>query len=332
MRYWSRQRNKPTRRQMDFVNPNVLILRFPGAGFPARFPKLFLPDRVSSDTIVMWKWVSLQRRYPYLGVWALLLVGVGTQLRAQSSRGVSLPEGALVIERAAVPRSVHLDREMLLWMIAPEKHDRGELKSNVYSCPERTQGSFYRGPTRISLFDTASQKIINTISLKSGFGDADSFDIPYRILPDFYYIVPGHTDGSEGKPALLALRDINGDGLPLEVSFFEAEACMGLLTTTIGYSTKQDKLIQYEVELRSRTQKIVEGRGMVGTGDATTKTTAVWVDYLFAEKPSKLGFWSYKIDYTGRGGTQDTYNVHYDPARGKFFGTLNRLIPPWGVQ
>jgi hypothetical protein len=217
-------------------------------------------------------------------------------------------------------------------MISPEKHDRGDLKSNPYTCPEWTQGSYYSGPTRISLVDTAARKTINTISLKHGWGDTDSFDVPYLILADFYYIVPGLPKGSEGKPALLALHDINGDGLPLESSFFEAEACMGLLTTTIGYSPKQDKVIQYEVELKCRTQKIVEGRGIVGTGDAATTTTAVWVDYLFAEKPSKPGFWSYKIDYTGRGGTQDTYNVRYDPAREKFFGALDRLIPPWGIQ
>jgi hypothetical protein len=180
--------------------------------------------------------------------------------------------------------------------------------------------------------DAALKKIINTIVLKHCSGDADSFDIPYRIMADLYYIVPGRPKGSEGKPALLALRDINGDGLPLEASFFEAEACMGLLTTTIGYSPRQDKVIQYEVELKCGTKKFVEGRGVVRTGDAPTTTTAVWVDYLFAEKPSKPGFWSYQIDYTGRGGTQDTYKVHYDPAREKFSGTLDRLIPPWGVQ
>jgi hypothetical protein len=263
-----------------------------------------------------------------LAIWALLPVGI--PLCAQSPEEVPLPKGAVIIERAQVARSVHPDRELLLWMISPERHDRGE--STWYSCPERTQGSYYRGPTRISLVDAAAKKIINTISLKHGGDNADSFDIPYRILADFYYIVPGRAKGAEGKPALLSLRDINGDGLPLEASFFEAEACMGLLTTTIGYSPHQDKVIQYEVELKCRTQKFIEGRGKVATGDAATTTTAVWVDYLFSEKPSKPAHWSYKIDYTGRGGTLDTYSVHYDPAREKFFGTLDRLIPPWDTQ
>ena len=52
------------------------------------------------------------------------------------------------------------------------------------------------------------------------------------------------------------------------------------------------------------------------------------MDYLFAQKPVRPGNWSYKIDYTGRGGTLDSYDVHYDPSREKFFGTLSMLSPP----
>jgi hypothetical protein len=43
-----------------------------------------------------------------------------------------------------------------------------------------------------------------------------------------------------------------------------------------------------------------------------------------AGKLGKLGFWSQKIDYIERGSTADTYNKHYNPAREKFFGTLDR--------
>jgi hypothetical protein len=261
-------------------------------------------------------------------VCALLLGGIGAPLGAQSVEDVPLPQGAVVIERADVPRSVRPDRGLLLWMVSPEKHDRGELASNPYTCPEWTLGSYFSGPTRISLVDTAAKKVINTISLKHGWGGEDSFDVPYRILADFYYTVPGTAKGSEGKPALLALRDINGDGLPLETAFFEAEACMGLQTSTVGYSSKQDRVIQYKVELSCRAKKMVEGRGIVAAGRASTNTTS-WADYLFAEKPSKPGRWSYEIDYTGRGGTLDTYNVHYDPSREMFVGTIDRLIPPW---
>jgi hypothetical protein len=217
-------------------------------------------------------------------------------------------------------------------MLSPQKHDRGEFsQSNPYTCPEMTLGSYYSGPTRVSLVDTNSKRAINTVNLRRQWSAEDSFDIPYRILSDYVYLVPAHEHGSEGKPALLALRDLNGDGLPLEAAFFEAEACMGLQTTLVGYSPKQDRVIQYEVELKITEQKIVEGRGILNTGKARTET-ARWVDYLFAEPSTGLGRWSYKIDYRGRGGALDSYNVHYDPSREKFFGTRASLAPPRDLQ
>jgi hypothetical protein len=190
-----------------------------------------------------------------------------------------------------------------------------------------TLGSYYSGPTRISLLDTSAKRVINTISLRSSY-DEDSFDVPYRILPDYYYAVPGCKHGQEGKPKLLALRDFNGDGLPLEIGFFEAEACGAVMTALIGYSPRQDRVIQYQVELRTTTQKEIKGRGFVIVGAATTETMS-WADALFAQKPSSPGHWSYKIDYTGRAGTIDEYRVHYDTAREKFFGDLTRTEPEW---
>ena len=151
----------------------------------------------------------------------------------------------------------------------------------------------------------------------------------FRIvfLPITHTWCQGTRDRSEGKPALLALRDLNGDGLPLETAFYEAEACMGLQTTLVGYSPKQDRVIQYEVELTLAAQKIVEGRGVVNREKPTTIATK-WVDYLFATSPTRPGRWSYQIDYRGRLGTLDSYDVRYDPSLEKFFGTLASLPPP----
>lgn len=122
--------------------------------------------------------------------------------------------------------------------------------------PEITQGSYYSGPTRISLVDTNTASVINTINIRHQWGKEDSFDIPYRILADYYYFVPDRKKGQEGKPTLLALHDFNGDGLPLEAAFYEAQGCMGLLTTLIGYSPKQDRVIQYQVTLRTTERKV----------------------------------------------------------------------------
>ena len=50
--------------------------------------------------------------------------------------------------------------------------------------------------------------------------------------------------------------------------------------------------------------------------------TALWVDYLFRQRPERPGFWKYSIDYRGRGGTLDTYEVRYLPQEEKFTGRL----------
>lgn len=220
------------------------------------------------------------------------------------------PPDAFVVERSPIPTRIHTNREMVLWMISPTKHDRFKPSGiEGYSCPEWTQGYYYSGPTRISLVDTLTKQLINTVKLRFHYGKEDSFDIPFRIIGDLFYTVPGHDKNSEGKPALLLLRDLNGDGLPLETAFFEAEACMGLQTTLIGYSPKQDRVIQYEVQLQQR-----------GVRTETTR----WFDYLFAKEPVRPGHWSYTIDYSGRGGCEDSYKVRYDPAREKFFATRSQ--------
>ena len=108
----------------------------------------------------------------------------------------------------------------------------------------------------------------------------------------------------------MVLKDYNGDGKALEFALFEAEACMGLQTTLIGYSEKQDHVIQYPVKL-----DVVEGR-------KHSERISAWADYLFSKKPLRAGYWKYEIDYRGRGGSLDKYDVHYNQAREQFEGTL----------
>lgn len=222
-----------------------------------------------------------------------------------------LPPGAVVIERA----TVRSDRDLVLWMLKPTKFDRGpNTKDNPYTCPERTRGHHYSGPTRVSLVEPATKRVLNTVPIHP-YAE-DSFDVPYRIVPDYDYRVPGAKPGEEGQPKLLDLRDFNGDGLPLEAAFYEAQACMGLLTTLVGYSPKQDRVVQYPVELRV-------------TGDGPVRTvTQLWVDYLFSYKPVSPRRWLYEIDYRGRAGSLDAYDIRYDPARERFHGALRTTDSP----
>jgi hypothetical protein len=46
------------------------------------------------------------------------------------------------------------------------------------------------------------------------------------------------------------------------------------------------------------------------------------VDYLFSKGPVSPGYWKYAIDYRGRAGSLDTYEVRYLPPAGKFTGQL----------
>ena len=253
-------------------------------------------------------------------------VTIAFPLSAQPAPPSSIPNNAVVIERARVPSTAHPNRELLLWMISPVKHDRGALSENPYTCPEVTLGSYYSGQTRLSLLDTRSGRVINTIKLVSD--SADEFTIPYRIISGQYYLVPGVRKESEGKPALLKLRDLNGDGIAAETAFFEAEACMRLPTTLIGYSVAQDKVIQYPAEIEVTDFELRTAGNRVGQRRRKGRPrveTQVWIDYLFSEKPIQPGHWKYKIDYSGRGGCEESYDLRYDPAREKFVGTLTKL-------
>jgi hypothetical protein len=141
---------------------------------------------------------------------------------------------------------------------------------------------------------------------------ADEFDLPYRIKSGGYYHVEGAAEGREGRPTLMRLRDFNGDGKALEFALFDALACMGLETALFGYSADRDRVIQYPLSLETE----YDGR----------KTTDVlnWVDYLYSKQAATPGRWKFEIDYRGRGGTLDSYDVRYDAGAERFVGSVTR--------
>ena len=239
---------------------------------------------------------------------ALLAAAAGAEAQ---SRNYNLPAGARVLETQAVPaQEGRADRLLILWMLKPSRHPLPD--DDAYTCPDETRGSYYDGPTRISLFDTKQRAIVNTIEIKDGhFDDKDFFQLPYRIHQGAYYHVAGVAAGQEGKPTLMWLNDYNGDGRALEFALFDALACMGLETTLIGYSRAQDKVIQYPIELT-----------MVDVADERVTSLELWADYLFSEKPQRPGYWKYEIDYRGRGGTLDQYEIRYNQQAERFEGTL----------
>ncbi len=235
------------------------------------------------------------------------LVLLGSAASSQTDQ-YGLPPGARIIEVQPLQSRQHPHRALVLWMQSPLKVPR-DNPGDIYTCPEYTRGSHYSGRTRVSLVDQRTNKIINTINILNSEGD-DTFDIPYRIESGLYYHVPGVPKGKEGKPTVMWLRDYNGDGQAREFALFDAVACMGLPTTLIGYRESQDRVIQYPVTLT------------VISGNQKSTSTALWVDYLFSKPPVSPGHWKYAIDYRGRGGSLDTYEVSYLPQAGKFTGRL----------
>ncbi len=212
-----------------------------------------------------------------------------------------IPKSAVILEKANVTPT----RQLILWMPNPTKNPREA--NEIYTCPEETRGHYYSGLAKVSLFDLKTKKTINTIEIDAN--GENSLDLPYLIKRG-YYSVPKVDRHKEGKPIIMKLQDYNSDGKPFEFALFNALACMGLDTTLIGYSQKQDKVIQYPIELK--------------TNDKTSN--GFWADYLFGHKPNKHGFWIYQIDYRGRAGSLDKYEFRYDRKNEKFYGKLYSLF------
>ena len=221
-----------------------------------------------------------------------------------------LPAGARVVEERALDLGGAKKRTLVLWMHRPARYPRGD--EETYTCPEQTRGSFYRGPVRVSLVDAGSGRIVNTLKVVQEYSHGeDEFDLPFRIKAGGHYHVGGTPAGREGRPTIMWLRDYNGDGRALEFALFDALACMGLETALFGYSERQDRVIQYPVNLQT-------------TGGGKTLTTALkWADYLFSKEPVAPGRWKYQIDYRGRGGSLDSYEVHYNSQAERFEGSVS---------
>ena len=243
----------------------------------------------------------------------VILCALASVAQAQTRRTpYGLPAGARVVEEQTLDLGGEKKRALILWMLRPKQYPRDSVE--FYTCPEETRGSFYRGPVRVSLVDAGTRRVINTLKVLQEYSHGeDEFDLPYRIKAGGYYQVEGAAEGSEGRPTIMWLRDYNGDGRAHEFALFDALACMGLETALFGYSERQDRVIQYPLSLESE------------YAGKKTRESLTWVDYLFSRKPESPGRWKFEIDYRGRGGTLDSYDVRYNEQAERFEGTVTRV-------
>ena len=116
------------------------------------------------------------------------------------------------------------NRALILWMLKPKRIPLS-YGPEEYTCPDWTRGSYYSGPTRVSLVDVPAGKIINTIDIKEEPND-DTFDIPYKVRA--LIIRCRVLSKAEGKPADSRLKDYNGDGQALEFALFRCGCLYGI--------------------------------------------------------------------------------------------------------
>jgi hypothetical protein len=240
----------------------------------------------------------------------VILCALACVAQAQTRRTpYGLPAGARVVEERPLELGPAKKRALVLWMLRPKKYPRGS--EEIYTCPEETRGSFYRGPARVSLVDTGAGRVVNTLKVVQEYSHGeDEFDLPYRIKAGGHYHVEGAAEGREGRPTIMRLRDFNGDGRASEFALFDALACMGLETALFGYSERQDRVIQYPVSLET------------AGGQKTVTVSLNWVDYLFSKEPVAPGRWKFAVDYRGRGGSLDSYEVRYNSRDERFEGVV----------
>jgi hypothetical protein len=238
-------------------------------------------------------------------------------LAAPAPPYAGLPDGAVLLEEQSLPVWAHANRALVLWVWPSEDKplhwrtafaETGSIPEDDgdgYTCPEQATGHshFYRTRTRISLVDTRSRQVLNTLPVQ--LDGIDEFDVPFLIRPGYFYEVLGPPLKGAAKPHTLLLRDLNGDGKALEFAFYWMESCTGPRTMVFGYSQRQDRVILYQFLLRDQ--------------PSGKQDTEVWMLRFTFQKPASPMHWRYD-DWSNSGG--DTkYDFRYVQELERFEGT-----------
>jgi len=113
--------------------------------------------------------------------------------------------------------------------------------------------------TRLSLIDVASATLVNTVEIRQFYDDPNdrehSFVFPFFGPEDWYY-VPTPNANHEGKPRVLNLRNLTGEGAAGQFPVFEYAACGVARSSVFGYSPKSDHVVQYPVEIIEAGEKL----------------------------------------------------------------------------
>jgi hypothetical protein len=215
---------------------------------------------------------------------------IGANLTAQSLPSATiqklLPPNAKIIETANLKVSQGKPRALVLWMETPDRvvwrDDPG------YVCVRQVYGDHWVGPTRLSLVDLARPTLVNTLQVRSSYEQPNDlgntstakpgvFEIPFWV-PNYHYHVPRPDAKREGKPTIMVLRDLTGEGVAGQFVLFDYVNCGGASGSVVGYSPRSDQAVQYSVEII--------------TGDEKPKIE-LWAMQIFETRPIRAGQWDF---------------------------------------
>ncbi|MCK5475681.1 MAG: hypothetical protein KAI71_03820 [Candidatus Pacebacteria bacterium] len=96
----------------------------------------------------------------------------------------------------------------------------------------------------------------------------------------------------------------------MEFAFFDSPSCISPLMTILGYSENKDRIIQYDFNLKEKTD------------DDVVLKSKKWISKVFLSELSEDGFWKAKNDTCGRGGVMEKSKISYNQKEEIFEGEL----------
>jgi hypothetical protein len=156
------------------------------------------------------------------------------------------------------------------------------------TCVRQVYGDHWAGPTRLSLVDLAKSTLVNTLEVRSFYeqpndlGNFSSakpgvFEIPF-LVPNYHYRVPRPDAKREGKPSIMMLRDLTGEGVAGQFVLFDYVNCGGAAGSVVGYGPRSERAVQYAVE-------IIKGEDKA--------KTELWAEQIFEKRPIRPGQWDF---------------------------------------
>lgn len=254
----------------------------------------------------------MTRTAPIL-VWLYLAASIAGQAPLTHRVADLLPSDARIIETANVPVRTGKTRMLVLWMKAPRR-----VLSAWDSAADLLYGDHWLGPTFLSLIDPSTARLINTVTIRpyqQSPDDQSGFAIPFFTYNDYY--VPHPDKDRKGKPLLLRLQDLTGEGVAGQFVFFDHVASGIAAGSVFGYSSRSDIAVQYAVE---RTQ------------NRFNPVVQLWAVQVFDKKPERPGYWKFTWE-AGHGEWEWLdEEVHFDAARQLFVEKLTTRPYPGFAQ